>query len=169
MALLVSGRVCRAAAVGETAFGGRIVSIAHGRAVLDYGSGPVELRLSGALQAAVAPAIHASRVPATIALERAHVQQRLVGEIPRILAETQVVPYPAQGPTEGLLVSRLPAGTLLTELGLRPGDVIASINEVPVQNMATLASLWTRFQGESTIHAVVLRGGQPVPLMVSLR
>jgi len=64
---------------------------------------------------------------------------------------------------------RLPEGTLLTDAGLRPGDVLTSVNDVPIDSLSTLISLWPRLQSESDIRAVVLRNGQPVTLNVHLR
>ena|SRR5438876_4407995 len=127
MALLRSAGRTRTVAAGETAFGGRIVSVA-----------------------------------------RADVERRLGAEIPKILAETTVVPYLDRAQVAGLLVSRMPDG-LLSEVGLRPGDVLQSVNEVPVDSVATLASLWPRFQNVSEVRAVVLRDGRPFSLTLALR
>jgi S1-C subfamily serine protease len=68
----------------------------------------------------------------------------------------------------GLLLSRLPAG-ILSDVGLRPGDVLQSLNDVPVDSLATLASLWPRFQSATEVRAVVLRDGRPLNLTVALR
>jgi general secretion pathway protein C len=114
--------------------------------------------------AAAAPADPGSRV-----LERREVERRLGEEASRILAETTLIPALDAGHVAGFTLSRVPEGSLLTDAGLRAGDVLTSINDTPIDSMATLISLWPRLQGESTLHAVVLRNGQPVSLTVSLR
>jgi type II secretory pathway component PulC len=63
----------------------------------------------------------------------------------------------------------VPEGSLLTEAGLRAGDVLTQINDTPITSMATLIGLWPRLQNERTLRAIVLRNGQPVSLTVSLR
>ena len=83
------------------------------------------------------------------------------------IAETTVVPYLDQGAVTGLLLSRLPLG-ILSDVGLRQGDVLQSLNDVPVDSLATLASLWPRFQNATEVRAVVLRDGRPLNLTVSL-
>jgi type II secretory pathway component PulC len=97
------------------------------------------------------------------------VERRLSEEIPRILGETALAPVRDEGQVVGFQLTRLPEGSLLTEAGLRPGDVLTSINGTAVDSMATLIGLWGRLQSESELSAVVLRGGQAVTLNVSLR
>jgi hypothetical protein len=46
--------------------------------------------------------------------------------------------------------------------------VLQSLNDVPVDSLATLASLWPRFQNATEVRAVVLRDGRPLNLTVSL-
>jgi general secretion pathway protein C len=172
MAMLRSAGRTRTVAAGETAFGGRIVSVAQGLVTMEFGAERVQLRLAGtdAIAAAPSPAAPAPGPPADSgrSMVRADVERRLGEEIPKILAETTVVPYLDRGAVAGLLVSRMPDG-LLSEVGLRPGDVLQSVNEVPVDSVATLASLWPRFQNATEVRAVVLRDGQPLSLRLALR
>jgi type II secretory pathway component PulC len=171
--LLRSAGRTRVAAVGEQAFGGRVLGIALGAVSLDFGSGPVELRLEAGRAPLTLPA--PTPAPATLAdrlsrsMTRHDVERRLAEELPRILAETTLAPLSDEGRVTGFALTRLPAGTLLGEAGLRPGDVLSRINDVPIDSMATLLGLWPRLQTENTIRAVVLRGGQPVTLTVTLR
>ena len=172
MAMLRSAGRTRTVAAGETAFGGRIVSVAQGLVTMEFGAERVQLRLAGAdaIAAAPSPAAPAPGPPADSgrSMVRADVERRLGEEIPKILAETTVVPYLDRGAVAGLLVSRMPDG-LLSEVGLRPGDVLQSVNEVPVDSVATLASLWPRFQNAAEVRAVVLRDGRPFSLKLALR
>jgi S1-C subfamily serine protease len=63
----------------------------------------------------------------------------------------------------------MPDSTLLTDAGLRAGDVLTEVNGVPIDSLATLIGLWPRLQTESAVNAVVLRNGHPVSLSVTLR
>ena len=172
-ALLRSAGRTRIVGIGEQAFGGRVVAIAPGVVSLDYGSGPVELRLEQGRAPARPPApASAVGVPAdslSRSMARSDLGKRLGEEIPRILSETTLSPVTSEGQVTGFALTRLPAGTLLTDAGLLPGDVLARINGVPIDSLATLLGLWPRLQAESAISAVVLRGGQPVTLTVTLR
>lgn len=170
LAILRSAGRTRTVAAGETAFGGRVAFVSPGAVALDFGPERVELRLAGGGPATPPPSLAAQAKPAAdgpLTMARSDVERRLGEEIPKILAETTVVPYLDQGAVTGLLLSRLPQG-ILSEVGLRPGDVLQSLNDVPVDSLATLASLWPRFQNATEVRAVVLRDGRPLNLTVAL-
>ena len=170
LAILRSAGRTRTVAAGDTAFGGKVAFVSAGAVALDFGPERVELRLSGAMAATPPPPMPAQTRPGadgSLTMARTDVERRLGEEIPKILAETTVVPYLDQGAVTGLLLSRLPQG-ILSEVGLRQGDVLQSLNDVPVDSLATLASLWPRFQNATEVRAVVLRDGRPLNLTVSL-
>jgi general secretion pathway protein C len=176
VAILRSGGRERVAGVGEPAFGGRVIAVVPGRVTLDFGGERVDVRLAG-VAAAPSPSARSAIAsgpledPTTPArsMERREMERRLGQEVPRILAETTLVPVTEGGQVAGFTLTRLPEGTLLSDAGLRPGDVITSINDVPIDSLATLIGLWPRLQSESDIRAVVMRNGQPVALSVHLR
>ena|SRR5687767_8909304 len=170
LAILRSDGRTRTVAAGDTAFGGRVAFVSAGAVALDFGPERVELRLSGASPATPPPPMAAQAKPGadgSLTMARSDVERRLGEEIPKILAETTIVPYLDQGAVTGLLLSRLPQG-ILSDVGLRQGDVLQSLNDVPVDSLATLASLWPRFQNATEVRAVVLRDGRPLNLTVSL-
>ena len=181
-AILTSGGRTRTVGVGESAFGGRLVSVTADGVALEFGGERVELRLPTVVAALPRPTGPASGRPAlppgappedpeTPAREmnRVEVQRRLGEEIPRILAETAVAPVMEEGRVVGVQVTRLPEGSLLTDAGLRTGDVLTRINDTEIDGMATLIGLWPRLQSASELRATVLRNGQPFSLLVSLR
>ena len=170
LAILRSAGRTRTVAAGDLAFGGRVAFVSAGAVALDFGPERIELRLSGGAPTIAPPPLAAQSKPAgdgSLTMARSDVERRLGEEIPKILAETTVVPYLDQGAVAGLLLSKLPPG-ILSEVGLRQGDILQSLNDVPVNSLATLASLWPRFQTATEVHAVVLRDGRPMNLTVSL-
>jgi len=173
-AIFESDQRRRVAGVGEVVFGGRVTSIEPDRVTVDFGSGEVELRLEGSVVAgprapdAARVAGQENGAPAAAHMERAEVDRRLKVEMSRILSETQLRAIRESGAVRGLAVVRLPTGTLLTEVGLEPGDVITEINGVVLDSMATLIGLWPRLQGATELRATVLRDGRELPLTVTL-
>jgi type II secretion system protein C len=178
-AILTSGGRTRIVAVGESAFGGRLVSVGTDGVALEFGGERVALRLptaalppppAGPARPALPPGAPPED-PETPAREmnRVEVQRRLGEEIPRILAETAVAPVMEDGRVVGVQVTRLPEGSLLTDAGLRTGDVLTRINDTDIDGMATLIGLWPRLQSASELRAVVRRNGQTFSLLVSLR
>ena len=168
--LLRSGGRTRVVSVGENAFGGRVTAIRADAVAMEFEGRSVDLRLSGdSVRAATpAPAVPAGD-PGAHVLARRDVERRIGEEAPRILAETTLVPAVDAGRVAGFTLTRVPENSLLTEAGLRAGDVLTQVNDTPIDSMATLIGLWPKLQGESTLTAVVLRNGQPVSLTVSLR
>jgi len=181
VAILRRGDRTRVLAEGETAFGARLLSIGRESIRLELEGRPLELPLArlaappaatvGPRREAPLPAGMPPEDPATPArdMERRQLQIRLGEEMNRILSETAIVPVIEDGRVAGVRVTRIADGSLLTDAGLRAGDVLVRINDTEIDGMATLIGLWPRLQGASELRAVVLRGGQPFSLRVTLR
>jgi type II secretory pathway component PulC len=180
VAILRAGERSRVVGTGDTAFGGRVARIAPGLVVLEFEDGVRELRLAagaastpavalGATARAAEPGPVEGEEPHARAMERQEVERRLGAEIPRILAETTLLPVTDGAGTVGFTLTRVPEGSLLTDAGLRPGDVLTHVNDVAIDSLPTLIALWPRLQSAATLRAQVLRNGQPVSLTVTLR
>ena len=172
VALLRSGGRTRLVAVGDTAFGGKVAAIGAGVVAVEFEGRRIEVRLSAESASPAAVARVPSKAdsdPNARVLQRRDVEKRLGEEAPRILAETTLMPALDSGRVAGFTLTRVPENSLLTDAGLRAGDVLTQINDTPIDSMATLIALWPRLQNESTLRAIVLRNGQPVSLTVSLR
>jgi general secretion pathway protein C len=102
-------------------------------------------------------------------MARTDVDRRLGLEMNRILAETALMPVMEEGRVTGVALTRIAAGSLLTEAGLRTGDVLTEINGTKIDGLAALMGLYGRLQGEKELRAVVLRGGRSVSLKVTLQ
>ncbi len=179
VAILRSEGRTRTVAIGETAFGARLVAIGPDSVTLDDAGRRLELRLAQAPAPTAAPSVAPAAPtaglppedPATPAreMDRRQVQVRLGEEMTRILAETAIVPVLEEGRVVGVQLNRIAESSLLTDAGLRAGDVVTRINDTQIDGMATLIGLWPRLQSASELRAVVLRAGQPVSLRISLR
>lgn len=172
VAVLRSAGRSRVVAVGDAAFGGLVRAIESGRVVVDFDGQPVELRLPRSQPAPPAPALAAAAPPPAadgVTLERKELERRLATETSRILAETTLTPVLTGSQVTGFTLARIPEGSILSDAGLRAGDVLTHVNDVPIDSLATLVGLYPRLQTESSVRAVVLRGGVPVTLSVQLR
>jgi type II secretion system protein C len=175
VAILRSGTRTRVVTLGETAFGGRVAAISETAVRLDFDGAAVEVRLSPGTPApvpapaAARPARHAEDEPPAREMDREELQRRLAAETSRILTETTLVPVQDEERVTGFALTRIPPGSLLSDAGLRAGDVLTSVNDVAIDSFATLMALWPRLQNESQLRAVVLRDGRPVTLTLNLR
>ncbi len=178
-AILRSQGRTRVVAVGETAFGARLVAIGAETVALELDGRSLELRLGPTPAVAAPPPPRASAPPrdappedpATPAreMEKRQVQIRLGEEMNRILSDTALARVTEDGRVVGVQIKRIAEGSLLTDAGLRAGDVLTSINDTQIDGMASLMALWPRLQSASELRATVLRGGQPFSLRVTLR
>ncbi len=169
----------RVVAIGETAFGARLSAIGTDTVQLQIGGRPLELRLAPTPAASALPSPRTATLatdgppedPATPArdMEKRQVQIRLAEEMNRILSDTALVPILEEGRVVGLQVKRIAEGSLLTDAGLRAGDVLTRINDTTIDGMGSLIGLWPRLQSASELRAVVLRDGQPFSLRVTFR
>lgn len=171
VAVLHAGGRTRVVRVGESAFGGRVVSIAADAVVLEFDGERVGVPLApGEAPAppAAAPTAGTGGGQGRV-LARSEVERRLAEEVPRILAETSLVRVTGEdGRVAGFTLTRVPEGSLLTEAGLREGDVLTAINDTPIDSLATLMALYPRLRAESEIRAEVIRDGRPLSLRVTL-
>lgn len=178
VAILRSDGRTRVVGVGDSAFGGRLLAVSSTRVTLEFGGERVDV----GLQSAGRPALPAPVVPEAMevpeppggerplrVMKREEVQQRLALEINRILAETAIRPVTEDGRVVGVRLTRVAQDSLLTEAGLRSGDVLTSINGTEIDGMATLISLWPRLQGASELRAQGLRDGRPFSISLSLQ
>jgi len=180
-AVIRSAGRTRVVGVGESVSGGRVLSISQSGMILEVAGEPLELRLRGEAIApgqALAPPIGAPiampaeaplEAPGVRSLSRREVDARLPAEIPRILAETTLFPVTEDGKVVGYTLTRIPSGTLLSDVGLLPGDVLTSLNDTPVTSLATLIALYPKLSGVPQLRATVLRAGQPVSLILNIK
>jgi general secretion pathway protein C len=170
VAILRAGGRSRVVGVGEAACGGRVAEITATGVVLDFDGARTTLRLASTPAAlAQAPPPPPAADPSALTMDRRDVERRLSMETSRILAETALVPVQNGSQVEGFAITRMPEGTLLSDAGLKPGDILTEVNGTAIDSLATLISLWPRLQNETSLRAVVLRGGQPLTLTLSLR
>jgi general secretion pathway protein C len=165
-------------ALGETAFGARLVRVAGDVATVEIGGRETDLRLgaTSTTPLALAPPEPTSVLPAAPAAAgapqewtRDDLQRRITLEAPRLLAETTLLPVWNAGRVAGFTITRVPDESLLSDAGVLAGDVLTHVNGTPIDSLATLVGLWPRLQGAGTLEADLLRGGQPVHLQINLK
>jgi general secretion pathway protein C len=179
VAILRSEGRTRVVSVGDPVFGGCLIAVSRHQVSLVFDGERVDLRVRSAgpaparpppVVAAAAPAPAASsKDPPARVMKREEVQRRLGLEMNRILAETAIRPVTENGRVVGVRFTRVAQSSLLTDAGLRAGDVLTNINGTEIDGMATLISLWPRLQGASALQAKGLRDGRPFSLSLNLQ
>lgn len=153
--------------LGEAVDGFVLTSVEPRRAVLARGAetrtvepGPGGASAPGASQA---PGLASGGARLT----RARVEQ-LERDFVAQAAGLHVIPAFAGGRATGLKLVGLPPGSVLTELGLRRGDVVAEVNGAALTSPESVLGLLERLRSTRTFEVRVLRGGVPVQLTVQV-
>jgi type II secretory pathway component PulC len=61
---------------------------------------------------------------------------------------------------DGFEISRIKEAGIVEQLGLKNGDVILTVNDEPLDGMATVMRLLSKIQNESQVKMTILRSGQ---------
>ena len=148
--------------MGQEYYGYVLVAVEEGSVLLDSVRGALRLHVDGS------PATRTTGLAAANEddgwtyrdVSRAEASARLEKEIPVILSETELSPWVEDGEILGLELRRLPDGTLLSETGLLPGDLLRSINGEPLRGLDSLWDLLARLRNAHELRLVVERRGQ---------
>ncbi|MBW1903608.1 MAG: hypothetical protein JRJ20_18580 [Deltaproteobacteria bacterium] len=100
---------------------------------------------------------------------RSDVLQRLHDELPRIMLETRFIPYTEEGQVFGFKLTRIPEKSPLTEIGLRPDDIVLEINGVRLDSVSTVLGLYDILRNASRIEVRLKRNGTALQLSYVLK
>ncbi len=115
--------------------------------------------------------------PANAAGQTAHASPQLQQAIDRARANPeelarrlQIVPVLDGGRMTGIRLSAGPADApLMNQMGLRPGDVVTSVNGSPVDSLARGQQIIEGLRNASSARVTVLRDGRPTDVTISLK
>ncbi|TDI34968.1 MAG: hypothetical protein E2P02_28615 [Acidobacteria bacterium] len=155
--------------MGQEYYGYVLVAVGEGSVLLESIRGALRLHVDG--RAAARPNGPRAQAPPEAAadeddgwvfreISRAEAIARLEKEIPVILSETELSPRVEDGEILGLELRRLPDGTLLSEVGLLPGDLLRSINGERLVGLDALWGLLARLRDAHELRVVLERRGQ---------
>jgi len=110
-----------------------------------------------------APAVAAAPADGAIVLPRADVRAAL-GNFGTLAGSI----HGAFTPT-GVRVDSVATGSLFAKAGLRGGDVIASVDGVPLRSLDDAANLYARAASARNVSVAIMRAGKPVTLRVAIQ
>jgi S1-C subfamily serine protease len=96
-------------------------------------------------------------------VQRGHLGVRLVNLTPGVLAQLELLPG-----TRGVVVQEVEAGNPGDRAGLRPGDIITTLDGLPVTSAAGLRMRMTLLQAGDTCRLTLLRSGSELTREVVL-
>jgi len=87
----------------------------------------------------------------------------------QLIGNARVVPYYRGGQPYGFRVSDVVEGSQIHEYGMRTGDIIRSVNGVPIRTPQDALSAYQELQSSSTVQLEVERQGTTTSISVPLR
>jgi general secretion pathway protein C len=81
----------------------------------------------------------------------------------------QVLPRFKDGVAFGFSLGGISADSILHQLGIRNGDVVTQINNVPTTRLQELLALAPQLQSMASVQLQLVRNNQPITLSVSLQ
>ena len=170
-------RWSRQVRVGETVFGATVIEVGENWAVFEQDGR--RSRLEVVRPGTARPALATVSVPRTTpendtapapgspeprVVERDVLESRLQKEMSALLSETRILPRVVQGETRGYQITKLPQSSVLSDLGLEPGDVVVSINGQVVDGLPFLISLYPSFLNAPDLVVELEREGRLLTL-----
>lgn len=95
--------------------------------------------------------------------------EREVGRLDDLVKQAQAVPHIEQGRPAGLRVTRIQAGSVFDDLGLRQQDVIRSVNGSPVRSAQDAMQVYEALRSSNSYAIRVLRDGHEVTLNYAIQ
>jgi general secretion pathway protein C len=87
-----------------------------------------------------------------------------------MMKDIRVIPsFDAAKEPNGYRVASIRFGSLLDKLGVKRGDVIQTINGLPISDPDRAYQAYQQFKEETSIQIEVLRGGQPITLTYEIQ
>jgi len=100
---------------------------------------------------------------------RSEVEKRIAVEWPLIAKETKFIPNRINNKIKGFKITRLPGGSILSEIGIHKNDIIKAVNGIELNDTITLLSLFDRFQNDSQIDINLERKGRIYNILCILK
>lgn len=100
---------------------------------------------------------------------RAEVERRIEAEWALIMREIRFVPNLVKGKVSGFKITKLPAKSILSEIGIHKNDIIKEINGIELNDVQKLFSLYDKFKDDNQFKVSVERKGKLIQLSYILK
>ncbi|HEY0232471.1 MAG TPA: type II secretion system protein N [Dokdonella sp.] len=115
--------------------------------------------------AAAAPAAQTVKAPT----DWQQTVDRLRQNPDELMKRVQIVPVLDGGKLTGVRVSAGADAALINQIGLRPGDIVTSVNGMPVDSLSRGQDIMSSLKNSSSVRVTVLRDGKPADVTVGLQ
>ncbi|MBN2298781.1 MAG: PDZ domain-containing protein [Deltaproteobacteria bacterium] len=93
----------------------------------------------------------------------------IMKNLDQYIGSARVVPYFKGGEPYGFRVSNLKEDTMVYELGVRSGDIIRSVNGIPIRTPEDAFNVYQELQNQSAVEVELERAGESTTVSVPLQ
>jgi len=122
---------------------------------------------AASIASSAASSANAQSVQASSELKQ--ILERLRDTPDELAKRVQIMPVLDGGKLTGVRVSAGTDSALMTQMGLRPGDVVTAVNGAPVDSLARGQQIIENLRKSSSARVTVLRDGKPTEITISLK
>lgn len=160
--------------IGDTLKGATLIAIFRNKVIMDVNGQQkmlvVEESKSGQGPASrIGRAGRSPRFPAGSSLANAGNVPEAMKNMDQLLGNARVVPYYRGGQPYGFRVSDVAEGSKVYELGVRTGDIIKSINNVPIRTPQDALNAYQELQNNTNAQLEIERQGSTTTVSVPLK
>ena len=171
-AIIEDGKEQKSYRIGDEIKGAILRAIHRNKVIMDVGGQEQMLIIEDveAKPAASQKASQAARPPRGVPSPSADSGlTNVMKNLDEYIGKARVVPYFKGGEPYGFRVSNLNNDAMIYELGVRSGDVIRSVNGIPIRTPEDAFSAYQQFQNESSVQVELERNGESTTVTVPLR
>ena len=86
-----------------------------------------------------------------------------------LIKQVRVEPYLVQGKTEGFIVKRIQRGTLLSQMGLKRGDILFAVNGTSLDSPEKGLQIFQQLREAKNLSVDLQRAGQPLNFQYEIK
>jgi general secretion pathway protein C len=108
------------------------------------------------------------RIGNKIRVDSAYRDRMVTKELPTILMSAASEPVVENGKIKGFRLFQFEPGSIFEKLGMQDGDIVESINGVPLNDVARTIQFLNGLKAERDVELSVVRDGKPVKLNLNV-
>lgn len=156
--------------IGDEIMGATLIAIFRNKVIMNVnGQEQMLVMVEGASKDKVASPVVPARPPRGRSIPGGSGAASVMKNLDQYIGKARIVPYFKGGEPYGFRISNLGSDAMIYGLGVRAGDVIRSVNGVPIRTPEDAVKAYQEFQSESNIQVELERNGQPTMVTVPLK
>lgn len=160
--------------IGDTLKGATLIAIFRNKVIMDVNGQQKmlvveETKAGGGLASRNGRAGRSPRFPVGTSVASAGGIPEAMKNMDQLLGSARVVPYYRGGQPYGFRVSDVAEGAKVYELGVRTGDIIKSINGVPIRTPQDALNAYQELQAGTSVQLEIERQGSTTTVNVPLK